>query len=128
MLLVIVKSHFITVTAHAFLLHKCLLADVIISASFTVMHFFAGVRAIPCDREVTSLRDMMSQSRHLRRSAPLKWWGYKNSCSPYFNANTLLRWRAFSHCRVVFTPDSRSLQLTQSGTVSRRLYLNPLFN
>lgn len=128
MLLVIGKSHFITVTAYAFLLHKCVLADTIISAFFMAIRFSAGVRAIPCDREVTSLRDMMSQSRHLHRSAPLKWWGYEKSGSPHFNGNRHLRWRVFSHCRVVFTPDSRSVQLTQSGAVSRRLYLNPLFN
>ena len=72
MLLVIGKSHFITVTAYAFLLHKCVLADTIISVFFMAMRFLTGVRAAPCDREVTSLRDMMSQSRHFHRSAPLK--------------------------------------------------------
>lgn len=128
MLLVVGKSHFITVTAYAFLLHKCVLADTIIPAFFMAIRFFAGVRAIPRDREVTSLRDMMSQSRHLHRSAPLKWWGYENSGGPHFNGNRQQRGAAFRRSRVVFTPDSRSRQLTQSAAASRRLYLSPLFN
>lgn len=35
---------------------------------------------------------------------------------------------AFSHCGVVFTPDSWSQELTQSGPFYSQFYLSPLFN